>query len=214
MTTPKFTAAPNAPDGEVLTLTQYRASDFPPGSACLCRNTAPLVGMAYGLLKRDVPCRILGRDIGLQLITIVKKLRAQTIDQFFERLELWKSREVEKAYKEDRSPESILDQYDCLRMFADNLDEDSRSVASLIAKIELMFEDAGTSGSASKVTLCTIHKSKGLEWRTVFILDWHLCPSRYAMQAWQIQQERNLQYVAVTRTLDTLVFIQSNSWQD
>jgi CelD/BcsL family acetyltransferase involved in cellulose biosynthesis len=32
-------------------------------------------------------------------------------------------------------------------------------------------------------------------------------PSKWARQAWQVEQEANLAYVAVTRALETLVYL-------
>lgn len=203
---------PDAPDGTVLRLSSYRPSDFPAGSAVLCRNTAPLVKLAYSLLQRDVPCRILGRDIGAQLAAIVKQMRASNLEEFREKLDKWYEREYSKAVAQDRSPERISDQFQCLVFFTMSLDEDSRSVASLLAKIDLMFGDSTTDFSKI-VLLSTIHRAKGSEWRVVFILDPHLMPSRFAKQPWQLQQERNLQYVAITRSMDTLVYISSDRWK-
>lgn len=202
---------PDAPEGEVKHLSQYVATDFPPNAVILCRNTAPLVGFAYALLQREVPCRILGRDIGANLISLVKKLRPINLDDFLNKLGVWLDREVEKAYKEDRSPERLYDQADCLKFFVDSLDEESRTVESLIAKIELMFTDQP---EVSRLTLSTIHKAKGLEFETVFILDFEkYMPSKWAVQDWQKIQERNLIYVAVTRAKRTLIYIYSESWK-
>ncbi len=209
-----FEAHPSNPEGEVKRLGSYAASDFPVGSAILCRNTAPVVAFAYALLQRDVPCKILGRDIGAQLTALVKKLRPINLDDFFRKLEIWRAREVARAVAEDRSPERIEDQAQCLRFFADGLDEDSRSVDSLLAKIDRMFTDAANGESARRVTLSTIHKAKGLEFPTVFLLDWELLPSRYAKQDWQRLQEKNLQYVAITRAMETLVYVSSGCWKE
>jgi DNA helicase II / ATP-dependent DNA helicase PcrA len=202
---------PDAPEGEVKHLVQYTGADFPPSGVILCRNTAPLVAMAYALLQRDVPCRILGRDIGAALSALVKKLRPINLDDFLDKLQMWLDREVERAYKEDRSPERLYDQAECLRFFVNSLDEDSRTVDSLLAKIELMFTDQPDS---ARLTLSTVHKAKGLEFDTVFILDFEkYMPSRWAQQDWQKVQERNLIYVAVTRAKRTLVYIQSENWK-
>lgn len=54
---------PNAPLGSVDSLDWYVAADFPPTAAILCRNTAPLVSFAFDLLRRSVPCHIVGKDI-------------------------------------------------------------------------------------------------------------------------------------------------------
>jgi DNA helicase II / ATP-dependent DNA helicase PcrA len=201
---------PDAPEGEVKNLGTYGPSDFPSSSAVLCRNTAPLVRHAYGLLHRDIPCRILGRDIGAQLRSIVQKMHATNLEDLRTRLATWHRRETERAIVDGRSPERIDDQYTCLCFFIDGLDEQARSVSDLLAKIDLMFDD---SAAAGRVTLCTIHRAKGLEWPTVFILDRELSPSRYAKQPWQQLQERNLQYVAVTRAQQTLVYISSGCWK-
>ena len=56
------------------------------------------------------------------------------------------------------------------------------------------------------ITLSTIHKSKGREWKRVFWLDrLNTCPSPFAKQAWESQQEVNLQYVAATRSMSELI---------
>ena len=82
---------------------------------------------------------------------------------------------------------------------------------SLLAKIELTFTDEP---NTSRLTLSTVHKAKGLEFETVFILDFDkYMPSKWAAQDWQKVQERNLIYVAVTRAKNKLVYIYSDSWK-
>lgn len=202
-----------APEGIVDSLARYRPSDFSPGSACLCRNTAPLVKHAYGLLQRDVPCVILGRDIGATLRSIVEKMHATDLDNFLLRLGQWRDREIARLEAEDRSPETILDQYQCLVYFVQSLDEDAQRIDDLLAKIDLMFTD-DLGGRASRVTLSTIHKAKGMEYPKVFLLDRELLPSKWAKQPWQLEQEKNLELVAVTRAQLDLFNIHSDMWQN
>lgn len=203
---------PDAPEGVVKRLGTYKATDFPARSAVLCRNTAPLIGLAYSLLKRDVPARILGRDIGASLSNVVKKMRAgESLPLLVEKLRLWKDSELTAALSKGRDPERIEDQHACLTMFISNLDQDSQTVSDLLAKIDLMFEDKELPG---RITLCTIHRAKGLEWPTVFILDPSLMPSKFATRPWQLIQERNLHYVAVTRAQDSLIYINSGNLID
>jgi hypothetical protein len=210
-----FEAHESNPEGSVERFAQYDSSSFPKGSIILCRNTAPLVAFAYGLLRRDVPCKILGRDIGATLMTLVKKLRPVNLDDFLDKLNTWCSREVERALKDDRNPDRIYDQRECLQFFVDSLDEESRTVDSLLAKIELMFTDEANGSSLSRVTLSTVHKAKGLEFPTVFILDFgKYMPSRFAKKPWQQVQERNLIYVAITRAMEKLVYINSDAWKE
>lgn len=204
-------AAPNAPDGTVAHKASYTASDFTKDSAILCRNTAPLVGLAYGLIQRDVPCRILGRGIGAALASLVRKMHTDSLSDLQQRLKTWRDNEVQRALHEERSPERIEDQYSCILFLCDSLDVDCKSVRDLLARIELLFSDEQNGG---KVTLSTIHKFKGQESPRVFLLDWNLLPSRYAKQPWQLTQEKNLCYVAVTRSLSELYFIKSDCWKE
>ena len=76
------------------------------------------------------------------------------------------------------------------------------TVEQLVSEIQTIFSD-----SAKGLTLATVHKAKGLEAPRVFILEPDLMPSRWATQEWQQEQERNLIYVAVTRALETLVYL-------
>ncbi len=101
----------------------------------------------------------------------------------------------------------------CIAFFINGLDEDSRTVASVLAKVDLMFGEATDKDLSSRVVLCSIHKSKGLEWPTVFFLDRNLLPSKFATQPWQRKQEANLGYVAVTRSMHTLYYISSDCWK-
>lgn len=205
-----ITSHPDAPEGLVSSLSVYTSSAFTPNSAILCRNTAPLVKFAYSLLQRDIPCYIRGKDIGASLAILVKKMHAANLPDLRERLSSWHNREAQRLLGEDRSTEKIDDQFACLYYFIDSLDESSQSVASLLAKVDLMFSDQS---SSSKVCLSTVHKAKGLEFPTVFILDFTLMPSKYAKLPWQKKQERNLIYVAITRSMHTLHYISSDCWE-
>jgi ATP-dependent exoDNAse (exonuclease V) beta subunit len=82
-------------------------------------------------------------------------------------------------------------------------------VDSLRDLILAMFSDTET-GKVRKdvVTLCSIHKSKGLEFEQVYLLGKsQFMPSKYAKQEWMLVQESNLEYVAVTRAKDKLVYV-------
>ena len=73
----------------------------------------------------------------------------------------------------------------------------------VIQKIEEIFFDDKKSG----ICLSNVHKSKGLESERVFIIHPELFPSKYATLPWQIEQEKNLEYVAYTRAKTTLGFV-------
>lgn len=203
--------SPTAPEGSVLTLPSYDASTFPSTCAILCRNTAPLISFAFSLIRRSVGCKVLGREIGAGLVTLVKKLSARDIDELLTKLEMYEQREVQRFERkgEDASADALRDKCQCLKVFIGGLSESDRTIPILCSKISSLFDDK----VSGLVTLATVHKSKGLEWPLVFILDRELMPSKFARLPWQQQQERNLQYVAVTRAKLDLRYIQSGKWK-
>jgi DNA helicase II / ATP-dependent DNA helicase PcrA len=202
----------NAVDGTVQRLDVYEPCIFNSSAVILCRNTAPLVAMCYALLQRNIPCRILGRDIGAQLAALVKKMRACDIPDLEDKIGKWQSREVAKCEIDGRSPDRVYDQHDCILHFTKMAQTaGGDTVERVLAMIDSLFNDQTKS---AKLTLCTVHKAKGLEWKTVFILDFaKYMPSRYAKQEWQKVQEKNLIYVALTRCMDTLIYIESDKWK-
>lgn len=73
-----------------------------------------------------------------------------------------------------------------------------------------MFSDKKDRG----VALMTIHKSKGLEAGTVFLICPDLIPSKYASTPEMIQQEKNLMFVAVTRAINNFFYDRSFTSKD
>ena len=90
---------------------------------------------------------------------------------------------------------TIASSYDDLQLFVAELSLDSPEEAP-------EDEDA-----ERKITLSTVHSSKGLEWSAVLIIDLveDRFPSRHAMvRPEDFEEERRLMYVACTRAKDTL----------
>lgn len=204
---PTIDARPDAPVGSVTHLSSYGSELFPPDVAILCRNSAPLVEFAFGLLRRNVPCNILGRDIGQGLRTLVEKFGRGSVSDLRTQLDSHLAAETARLTRKGKKElvEALQDKVSCILLFCRN----AVSVADILSKIDSLFVQAPT----QRVTLSTIHKSKGLEWETVYLLDWHLIPSKYAEREWELTQERNLQYVAVTRAKLNLKFIRSGNWK-
>ncbi len=74
-------------------------------------------------------------------------------------------------------------------------------VAELDARAEMQHAPVGDG-----VTLASMHSAKGLEWETVFVVGCSdgLMPLQYAETPEQIEEERRLAYVAITRAADRL----------
>ena len=137
-------------------------------------------------------------------------MNANGIENLIQRLQVYTAREVEKARakKQDQKMEAIQDKTSCIMFLIRTLKETKRNVPGLYEVIDTLFSDA-----SNTVILATIHKAKGLESDRVYWLNSSKCPSIWARQPWQQQQERNLCYVATTRAKRELVLIEDSAEQ-
>ena len=204
-------ASETAINGSVSRLEKYNFSIFNNKDAILCRNVAPLVEFAYTLMSNEIPVNFIGRDIGKGLISFIKKFKAKDLDTLSEKMSSWVDKEVLKfkAKGEDSKADSLNDKYNCVCVFMSQMIDD-RTVSGLIAKIESLFSDKKN----NLLTLSTCHKSKGLEFPRVFILNDHLFFPKWAKKEWMREQEKNLVYVAVTRAKEDLIYINSENLAD
>lgn len=201
---PHIKWADNAPTGEVLKLPAAEALKLlGPKDAIICRQTKPLVKLAYKLISKGIPCYVMGREIGDGLIALIDKMRTKSINLLLDKLEVYREREVAAAIAkgQEQRAEGVEDRVECIKVLVEVLDENSRTISKLKERISSLFLD-----KSDALTLATIHKSKGKEWETVVIYMPELMPSLYARQAWQQEQERNLDYVARTRARLRLIF--------
>jgi DNA helicase-2/ATP-dependent DNA helicase PcrA len=198
-------AAPDAAEGTVNSLgSEWRERDFGANDLVVCRTNAPLLALAYRLIRSRVPCHVMGKDIGKGLTSLIERLQGKGIDGLLVKLGDWQDRETAKANARDNDAlaASIADKADSIRVLIEGLTENERTVPALCRLIDEMF--SGTDG----VRLASIHKAKGLEAGVVWWLNRAACPSKWAKQAWQQQSEINLCYVAATRAKHTLNLIE------
>lgn len=181
-------------EGEVKTLGEWDETSLPHNAAVICRNNAPLFSLALRLMKCGRMPQILGADIGKNLLKILKKFGEGSLPQaeVFDKSEEWRELKLTKS----RDPGRIHDQAECLRVFA----EQAPTLSGAIAYAEHLFNSEGP------IKLMTIHKSKGLEFDHVFILDKGLIRLKQ-------DQEKNLLYVAQTRAKKTLTYVKLEDFQ-
>jgi superfamily I DNA/RNA helicase len=200
-------AADTAPEGAVTHMgDKWDVSIFNANDLVVCRTTKPIVELGYKMLKARKPVHIMGRDIGEGLKSLIKRMNAQGIDRLLVKLSAWTDREVEKA-KAKKGGESkaaaIQDKTDAILCLIAGMEENNRTIPALLTTIDSLFADKNNC-----TTLATIHKAKGLEAKRVYWLNRSACPSKWARQDWQYQQELNLCYVAATRAMSELILLE------
>jgi len=201
---PQIEARPDAPVGEIVnTVADDAIRAMRDSDLVLCRMNAPLATLAMKLIRSGRKASIKGRDIGSGLLALMDRwMRGTSMVDGVERLQNYRDREVVKLEKQgkDRQIESLTDRVDTVLALSDGC----RTVADARARVESIFTDNPTDG----VKLSSVHRAKGLEADRVMIykpelLDW----VRKGSSAWEVEQGRNLKYVALTRSKMSLWFV-------
>lgn len=202
---PHIKAADWAKEGIIENISSYEfLSKVQAGDLVLCRCNAPLIEPAFSLIRQGIKAVILGRDIGKSLMNLVKKVQkrrrvyglADTLNALME----YGNEEVRKLNRLNKSirAQSLRDRIETIIALSDGCS----TVAQLERKVSQVFSD-----DAEGITFSSVHKAKGGEADRVFILRPDLMPHPKAKADWERQQERNIEYVALTRSKAELYFV-------
>lgn len=200
--------APNAIDGIVETVDREKLPTIiREGDLIISRCTAPAVKLCIELIAKRIPARVRGRDIGKGLTSIVREVAKHPnfeFSRFGEFLQEYRESRVAKLQQRKNSEsqvESLRDRIEgiwvCYHAF------NCQDINVFCREIEELFSD-----TRSSVVLSTVHRAKGLEEQRVFILEPEKLPLRWPNQLdWELQQEFNTTYVALTRAKAELYFV-------
>ncbi len=197
--------------GKVIDNFSYK--DIQDGDMVLCRNTFPVVALCVKLLSEGKKSHIIGSDIGLSLKNMISSCKREreefNMNNVLCRLLKDKEKMIEKIMTnhnmkkgeamEDSQVIIFSEKIQVIEAISSGIDDPN----VVIEKIDAIFSDKEKSG----ICLSNIHKSKGLEADRVFIIHQDLIPSKYASLPWELEQEKNLEYVAYTRAKTTLGFV-------
>ena len=214
---PHIEAAPNAKEGKITFAAETNAHKIlTPGTLVMCRITAPLVSMYFELIANRVPVKLLGRDIAKMLEGIldkVQKMPGFSYDRCIEYLEEYEMRQIALLQQKEASEsqvQQLQDSVECLTVCVENFTE-CYTMQCLRSELKKLFvdekEDENDSFDSSKiVTLCTVHRAKGLEAERTAILHPEKMPLVWnGQKPWEFEQEMNILYVALTRSKDELI---------
>lgn len=202
---PDFDSLPEAPEGEIIE--NANADDvLRPGVMVLCRTNAPLVGTAYRLIGAGVPVAIQGKDLGDGLVKLIESFCATTTAELMDHVERHRARETERLSSLQNSEgdiEALNDQCGCVIAAS----RDLVIVNDVVARVRALFLDVSAHDQSRYVLLSSIHRAKGRESADVAILCPEQLPHKMARTPEAMAQERNLAYVAVTRSKNRLSFL-------
>lgn len=198
----------SAPEG-LYTEQPYEAiiDQLQPGDAVICRYNKYLVSLCFKLIRMGKSAKIEGRAVGQGLLSLIGKWKVKELDLLAERVISWREREYNKAMgkKNETKANEIVDRAETVLVLIERAQEQNiTSIPAFKSMIEGMFAD-DVANDKNSITLLSAHKSKGLEFRRVFVLGLYELMGRECFQPWQTMQEINLQYVAVTRAQELLV---------
>lgn len=209
---PSLQCRNNAQQGKIKY--SVKINEIKDGDMILARTKAPLIALYNKLLRRNINCYIKGQDIGLNLIKIIDCIPQDDLNQdlkydgvfvrLYDKLFNERNRLMEKYeldFNDSTLSSYIMNLYDSINTLQ-ILSENLKTKKELIEKIKKIFCDENDG-----ICLSTIHKAKGLESNNVFLLCHSAMPFKLAKSEWEIEQEKNLMYVAYTRAKHCLGFI-------
>jgi DNA helicase-2/ATP-dependent DNA helicase PcrA len=200
---PDIHSLPDAPEGTVSILPEDDLTNtISPGDMIVCRVNADLLTLLFRLWKEGHSAYILGRDFGEEIITLADNLNASSPLDLLTKLREYQTRrisELERRPNTESQIQHLHDKCDCLRLLV----QSTNTLSELREHMERIFV---RSTPATSIRLSTIHKSKGLESDRVFILRPDLLPHPRSTDT-ELEQERHLCYVAITRARHTLYFL-------
>lgn len=188
----------NAPEGHVGFRSDIDRHEDPylfTRELVLCRNNAPLFRAILRHVREKSPCRVLSNFLD-SFQGFIRNFKCTDTATLLKKLEKWEERAIEKANNHRGKIAQIQDKIETIRLLCGN----SRNVSDVLLLVKRLGE--GTSGP----TFSTIHKAKGLEADSVYIIRPDLVPSPYAERDDAKKQEENLAYVGITRAKETLIY--------
>ena len=197
-----------------------KIEDIQDGDMVLCRTNAPLLQLYCDLSRLGKTAFIKGKDIGKNLIKRVKETNERMLyrnlryggvfsklyDKLLDDIDLVmkKNKVTLEMAMEDPTIQQGYDEIQALEAISYGFiytDE-------LIDKLNVLFSDSTKEG----ITLSTIHKAKGLECNNIFICCESLLHATKGSKDWEIEQEKNLEYVAYTRAKGNLYFLDETNF--
>lgn len=220
---PAMEPRPRAPLGEVRIISAKRlAAEVEPGDLVMARTNQDLVDIALKLAARGLPTRVLGAELAARAAELAATLFPGEAPDFSDaqrRVRLSADAEtaaLERELLADlRLPGALQDSSERHAALALALKHVGRSRATLgrealLAALDALFAGV-TPGPLEPVVLSSIHRAKGREARNVFLLDADALAVARTRSPEEDKAEANVLFVALTRSRERLVLVESET---
>jgi superfamily I DNA/RNA helicase len=216
----------NNPDGSVQTIEEknlisnIRSLSITDKSVYVLHlNNLAIFELYLKLLKQNIMVNIMGNDIYENIITLLEKskdindLKKQINMKMGKIYKKLKSHYPNLTVKEIKSLQDYQQPFQAIRIFKTilfeffeiNMDNTNSNTITLPTKeLQTKLKELFKTQRKTKITLSTIHKSKGQEADSVFLLDY---PSIENNQTMDPIQANNLHFVALSRTILDLYLV-------
>ena len=192
-----------------------RLAEIKDNDLVLSRTNGALIKLYTRLIKLGKACYIKGSDDDKsKLLDTVEKFKVgEELGKHFECDGLFPRLYNNMISERNKLVDGGMDMIDAINTQAVQSRYDTISslvtiaagcnnVTELINRINKIYSRSNTG-----ICLSTIHKAKGLEANNVHIICRSVMPQKYAKTKSEIQQERNLIYVAITRAKHKLCYV-------
>lgn len=217
---PEISPRPDAPEGSVNFNVDIRAPKD--GDMVVCRYVLPLITYYSILMKEGKNAYIIGRAGIDRILDEINIPQSDCVDKNMENNGIIPSlyihlfdmidNEVSEynITQEDalKMSKSIMDEYDIIKTI-EVLSSSDMTRSELIEKINGIFKYESEGG----IKLSTIHKAKGDEADNVFVLCPSLLNGLMITEEWEQVQEKNLEYVMITRARETLNYMAEDGFK-
>ena len=183
------------------------------GDMVIGRKTAPLVSLCIKLISRGTKCTVKGKDIGESLkkdLDDIVKVPGYNFQFFNHAVSIYhriKAQKYQGLDNEEQLLKNLEDKMQAITIIYQSQPQ-AINIDDLKYYIGTLFSDTN-----SPVTLSTCHRAKGLESDRIFIYKPEDMPMTWKnQQAWQLEQEQNLLYVALTRSKSELFIVGDPEW--
>jgi DNA helicase-2/ATP-dependent DNA helicase PcrA len=146
------------------------------------------------------------RDIATQSDSV-----ARTIEEVYERTGILAELQAEDTIESQGRMENLGELVNVAREYDQH--ESGGRLEEFLQALSLQSQADGIEDSGGQITLMTIHNAKGLEYPVVFItgMEEGLFPHSRSIQDGDVEEERRLAYVGITRARERLILVNAQA---